>query len=974
MDQTSSKRYVHLDRHLNDGLRESLKQELYNISLEFEQDLGEWYRETYSEIVSVKKDDAERKRRLALILSQKIDDLRVVLDDANKRSFALKWQKMVDKVALKIPEVVEEIQAGERFVAQPSDSFRVKVLKGVKSLAKTISGREEWKQKIKLRNVVRYYLLADHEKAARFMGSVFHRMAMSLEFLLEQETDGETDKRKLKITANIEKHLESAIQYLNSDQDREYSIIDEIVERVCEQSELSGTIEEVHRTDRENILQRQAHNLDEKLAAMQKRWGEYHISQYSDFALQVELARFMRSSDEAREAILEATHLFYRDRYYLPVERALNVLKEIRERLNSQDGAGADKKTLGAIQESIRVDVIEGITEEIYGGGDVTRLTDEIQRYIADLQIGFSGFSETITLAEERTIEERTPKVKLDTIRWQKLAARYITENALREMDPSKANWQELIDSAVTEVQEAFQIIEVNLLTAAESEKERGDNESVDEIASGGAERAIGQLQDIITRVRENQDSYEKNIKENLPDVIDSLVGIMLSRSYSELEMTDKALQVKAAALNWRQVVVSKFYLVVEKGEVLLRYLSPKITKVYKATARFLGFDKQGEVSTAEKRNLAEYLANVISGKEYPYVYRRLFSFDFEIDKRFYSPPEHLYKLFEQALLNWRDELDTNFLVTGERGSGKSLAIRFVSEKFLGDEKRIVTEFDKTIHTEKELVECLADALGCKGVSDRDELISKIQKRRTRAVFIVENIHNTFVRNIHGYEAIESFWVIMTSTRNRLFWIVSSSAFAWSHFEKVFGADQFFSHIVRTDNMDRKVLEQSIMSRHKATGYDLVFEPGPATQKTRAFKKIVTDEVKVQEFLRDQYFTRLDKIAEGNFSIAQIFWMQSIKEFTKKEVIQLPTEVADIDKLEVPSREVLFTLAALTLHECLNEQELAMSLHQDLSDSRLMLSRLKSKGIVELTEHGYQLNHLVYRQVVRLLKKRNIIH
>ncbi len=964
MDQ-KSKRYTTLYRHLNDDLREILRNELENLALSYQQNLIDWYKETYSEILGVKKDDEDRKNRLTQILSRKVYDLKTVLDHACSQPFTVMWQEVADRVASKVPDVIEEVQAEERFIALPADSLKVRFFKKGKSFVKAVSGRNEWTQHVKLQEVVQHYMLSEHEQAGSFMTKIFCRMATSVEMLLEQEmAEGEAEGHRLKVTDDIEKHLEQAIHTLENRKDEIEAYVDEQVKEIGALAEISGTLEGGRKTGR----------IGEILHGKQERWREYLISQYSDFALQVELARFMRSSDQVRETILKQTHQFYRDSFYLPVERAMEKMKQVKDLLKQHKGGALSKKLVGEIQKAIEADVIGQITDQINRKEQAENLRDHIQRSIADLQIGFSGFSETITLAEERSIEDGAPHVKPDKIKWQKMAARYITEKALREMEPFQAKWDELIDQAVSEVQEAFQIIEVNLLTAKESEEENQDEESSETIASDGTERAMSQLQSVIAMVRENQNSYEKSISENLPRVIDSLVGIMLSRSYSELEMKDKALQVKAAALNWREILVSRFYKGVEKGEILFRYLSPKILKIYKAAARFLGFEKQGEVSTAEKRNLAEYLANVRSGKEYPYVYRRLFSFDFDIDKRFYSPPEHLFKHFEQSITNWRQDLDTNFLITGERGSGKSLAIRFATDKFLDGEKLIRTEFDKTLFTEKELVHRLSDALGFEGIEQRSELIEKIQNRRTRDIFVVENIHNTFVRNIHGYEAIEAFWEIMTSTRTRLFWIVSSSAFAWSHFEKVFGADQFFSHIVRSDRMDRKELESSIMSRHKSTGYEVIFEPGPATQKTRAYKKIVTDEVKVQEYLRDQYFTRLDKISEGNFSIAQIYWMQSIKEFTKKEVIQQPTEIADLDKLEIPSREVLFTLAALILHECLSDREMAMALHQELTESRLMLARLKSKGIVELTENGYRLNHLVYRQVVRLLKKRNIIH
>jgi len=39
-----------------------------------------------------------------------------------------------------------------------------------------------------------------------------------------------------------------------------------------------------------------------------------------------------------------------------------------------------------------------------------------------------------------------------------------------------------------------------------------------------------------------------------------------------------------------------------------------------------------------------------------------------------------------------------------------------------------------------------------------------------------------------------------------------------------------------------------------------------------------------------------------------------------------------------------------------------------------MATRLKSKGLLVEGKNGFQMNQLVYRQVIRLLKRRNVLH
>jgi len=167
------------------------------------------------------------------------------------------------------------------------------------------------------------------------------------------------------------------------------------------------------------------------------------------------------------------------------------------------------------------------------------------------------------------------------------------------------------------------------------------------------------------------------------------------------------------------------------------------------------------------------------------------------------------------------------------------------------------------------------------------------------------------------------------------------------------------------------MIKRAILARYRATGYDLHFVENAVLKKKRTFRKRETDPQKHQEEL---FFEKLSKLAEGNLSIAIMFWLQSIKKIENNTFHIYPLEITNVDKLEVPSRDVLFTLASLVIHDRLTSSEMAMSLHQSEVQSRLMLTRLKSKGIIVELAESYSLNHLVYRQVVRLLKQRNIIH
>jgi len=79
--------------------------------------------------------------------------------------------------------------------------------------------------------------------------------------------------------------------------------------------------------------------------------------------------------------------------------------------------------------------------------------------------------------------------------------------------------------------------------------------------------------------------------------------------------------------------------------------------------------------------------------------------------------------------------------------------------------------------------------------------------------------------------------------------------------------------------------------------------------------------------------------------------------------------------IEKPTPDVLFGLASIILHDSLKVQELSRSLNLSLSEARVLLKRLQTRGVLMLDEQGtYSINQLIYRQTLKALKERNIIH
>jgi hypothetical protein len=988
----NSKGYTALHTHLKNFFDELLPTLIRDTDLLFQQPLHKWLKETYKDLLIIKKDDSDRYKKSVDILNRKLPGLTEIVRVSENRSRFDTIVEILLKTVEDLPEEIVEIQPDERFKSLEHDSFFTGIKKSSKRILRLLPGNihnkeERWVQKIPLRDLVLDQLLSSSGWMETWMAESYRDTAEILELFLEKkrvekESDDESESGvlsfKIEVIEDFEKHLEMAIKRIESEEMLRNPELDEILTDIYQEvtyvAERTGTIEgkslKITRSGVKDFAQKQ-HKL---FTSIERSWSRYLESQLSDLKIQTEIAVYGYRASAVQEEILKETHAYFRDYGYLPMESGVSTTREIIQALKESKNKNLSDKLVEQIRSKLERDVRKSILLPMQQPEQQQKIMDRIRDRINDLQLHLMYFSEKVELAEERDIVDGKPIVKLDELNWQSLASRFLQEKALRRMSPEKKDLVLFISEMAVEVEETIQIVDVNLMAAIESKEVMEEEQSPLDIAVGGLERALGLFENSIKNVRDKQNEYESLVNETLPGALHILADLMLNREYDKFELQDKALQVKARAIDWQQKLNRLSAEWIDKAEIIWRFSVKKINKSHTTVSYFLGFRGDGFISTTEKRNLAESLSRAAGESNLPFIYKRLFDYDFEIDWRFYVPPYSVFTMAKKAYEEWGDRLEANILLMGEKGSGKSTAVRLLTEKVFLNHEIIQLSLDKTIYKEKELIDEFCRVLNLDAVDTQEELIDQINDRKSKTIFIFENLHNAYVRNIHGFAALDCFWGVMSATKENLFWVVTTSRYSWKFFVKMSGADQFFSHIVSVDSLDKDQLQKAILNRHKSTGYNLIFEASKAIKQSRSFRKLLGDEVQIQRYLMENYFTRLSNVSEGNLSVAIIFWLQSIRDHDEYSLKIAPLEVADVDKLEIPARDVLFTLSAFVIHDRLTEQEMAMALHQNVSESRLMLTRLKSKGIIYSTRNGYQMNQLVYRQLIRLLKRRNIIH
>ncbi|MCC5934159.1 MAG: hypothetical protein JJU35_07895 [Balneolales bacterium] len=760
----------------------------------------------------------------------------------------------------------------------------------------------------------------------------------------------------------------SRLEALNALPAKEHPALGPLLEKNVRFTELTGTFElPVKRFGAHRVQQLQKAAM-KPAAAVAQKWQRCFNSVITDFRVELELVALESKLKGLEAQLLTLTHDFFRDACYVPVERAISLLTEQREILKEGAASAKVKAKIAAVQKAIQEGLPAAGSEgqdDDEDAGAARAFTEQIRQLLSDASLFVQRFEEELTLAEARTLRFPDPEIRTDSFKWRKLITRFLQSKAFRPLDPAAHGFDVFIEKQRAELPEAAGIADTNLQAAVFAITEDGEADPL-EIAETGLQRAINTLEANVAEIREKQGAWVKLVRTGPASAMKRLREVMRERTYDAFELQDKALLVQEGALNWKERGQRLAALAGDKFSLGFRYGRMRFVAAYAPLARFLGLEPPKTESTRERLNLTEYLIqNKTNDEKLPFIYQRLFRRSLQIEKRFYldGPGNlgHLVTGYQQ----WYKGIPWTMAIVGQKGSGKSTLIHFFKSQEALKTGLVHIDLAETIFEPAPMLRVISKAAGFSETDTLEALVEKFERSRKKRIIIFEGLQNLYLRNINGYEAIRQFWELISQTSKQVFWVVCCSRDAWYFFTRMFSADQFFSQVLRVDSLTPSQIEQGIMMRHRASGFEIEFTPSSEITKSRAFRKLLGDKKALQQYLQREYFEQLAEMADGNFSIAMIFWVNSISKTDANTITISPIEIADIDVLESPSREVQFTLASLVRHDVLTAEQLALALHQPLSEARLMLGRLAAKGLIVKVNEGYTINHLVYRQITR---------
>ncbi|GJM29437.1 MAG: hypothetical protein DHS20C17_20720 [Cyclobacteriaceae bacterium] len=578
--------------------------------------------------------------------------------------------------------------------------------------------------------------------------------------------------------------------------------------------------------------------------------------------------------------------------------------------------------------------------------------------------------SETRSMVKNISYEHAIKESDIDKIAPRDLITFEALPEYLLKIGALQSEVKLIMESTEQNLMEIANISDFNLETALAAIDNQSQHDKAKSMAAEGVERAHSRLQDIIDElnnftpkangiIRQGVDEFNSQVMalNEIDAVFDTQVRIAKA----------KALE-KTRAL--RQRYIAKFREFLPMLITNLRRRGLMVYKKYRDTTQKYGIGVAAQSLTAEVAGFLSDTETTVKGL--PFVYQRLFEIS-PLDNLFFFEPRTRAALsLRKAYENWQGGHYGATALVSEAGTGTTTLINF----FLGELKsplpiiRLGTKVQ--IYEEKDFFKFFIDKFEDESLADTESLIQYFNQLESKHIIVLEDLEHFFLRTVNGFDCIKIFVELLTRTNRNIFWLTSINQYCYQYLVKTSDIDDCFSYNIILMPLKPEQVTSMLLKRHRVSGFSLVFRPHKVDRKNSKFKKM--DEQERQVYLQKEYFGILNQIVNGNASLALVYWLRSITDVDDDAIYIRSLKGIDTSFLGSLSEQKRFTFHAMLLHRGISVADHARVFNQDLNASKLTILALHDDGLVVHKDGRFFLNPLLFRQVVNLLKDKNILH
>lgn len=911
------------------------------------------------------------------------ESIKYTSEELSLKSLSNTWQKGFNDVLYNLPDILKLEIRPSILQPQPTDKkgvkFRKKIYRVIKNFPLNIYGSKNNIRKIDLHNFLIHYLEVpvtnsilklwqDYlNEVTKQYQDIFDKISELKEKVLFidklknlQDPFEKFDFfEKIFSIAEILNQTDIILQSMRERENYTQKFVDEEWKKISDITEFcwqyAGTYilpNGKYRTEvlsynkkiAEKNFKKTATHWREQFAAIRANWTK-NLEIYSlQLHIIEEFRKYSKNITVNKEVILNPAF-----------ENVLSLIeteeKKYSSKLNANGFIQKITSTQNEFYSNFKNHSIPQLVDSIYQ----TQMTESLEHFIQEITFLNHKASETHKIIRFHKNGSILPKSKTYFIPFHQLIEKEIIKaNDAQYYDQIKETKNRLknIIHSITEIKHLFELNWDSANNLVKSGKNNGEYNEALSIVKNAFKRS----QEIIKKTwQESKDSLNfsheilLNTSQQLYKDYQSLTNVDQLLEYYHKYKRDKS-QIHI------QVVIKKLLSFFKY--IFTDLIKGAFTKIKSAIKKgdIESIKNVEEILTQTDRSLKEHLANI------PTVYERLFQSKSEINTRFYFERNYLTEQIKTSFQKWETGENVLTVILGENGNGKTSSLNFVANNLFKNQNIIRVNLTSFCSSEEVIISLLQNSFNLKNVKTWEKLLQKIGKLSVKPIVVFDNLHYLFKKTPGGFQILENFLLFLQQTQQSIYWLFSCSEYNWLILDKVLDISRVINQKVHLKKFTAEEIQNIIFDRHKISGHKIIYETGETEKQNGQHKKLKIDN-RLQNHLENKFFNKLGIISQGNISIAFLYWLNSIKEFSENKIYIRP--VSSIQQKvfnQINDDDLLFLTPFFDL-KYLNAMEISAINRQLNHQTLIALNRLASWGLLENKNGIFSLNMFFYLQL-----------
>jgi len=897
-----------------------------------------------------------------------------------------------------LDETIKRTQDKERFLRLESDSKMLKFRKGIKNSLFNVSKlplktanvfrktKKEvifWQQEIPFKNATEYY----------FKSELAHHLSVVVDAIYKEISEI-TDKYW-----SVDKKIDEKIElYVENNIALDFS--DELLAEVTTIPSLETRIEN-HKKAFQEIFDTTVLNYTNALYKTDtielsaNFFNEQHITKYqkdviekshkdmllwqntfsvfeSDWELDIEIFTIifhvMFKYEELEKSIDKRAELIGKE-----LTTIKNYIINVKNSIANSDSKSAVKATIISELKNLGKNFNKLIEET------TTRITNQ------EIPLQINNFEENVlnvleTLSTKRAISSdsnyttKTVASAINYISPYELVTYQSWPSLAAKIKQAKLDLNLKVTTFIEDINALSQVSEFNLESALslfedESQENTSKENTPKKVAFEGLERSEEKIEDLKNTLANLNTTNGELLLPSIGKFHKSILELTDTENITEIRLTiAKAKSIEKSKLLKEKVInnVKNFV------PVAILYGKTKYKKTAASVKSILLRNGLYKEPTDVTSDLSEFLKQAEKAlDELPYVYQRLFRSETLQNEALFIGRTNALNTLDNAYSAFQKSQYAATVIIGERGSGKTSLIH----NFINKNKKLSkTTFLSTKENISELYELIAflNTSFDKELATIEEWIAYFNSGKKRTI-VLEDIQYFYFRKVGGFNVLHELSNLISSTKNSVFWIITSAKYAFQYLDKSIQISELFAFNIQMLEMDKETMKEALIKRHKISGYNLHFEQPPVAYLSSKFLK--SPEEVQQEILREEFFSDINKIAQSNFRIAFMYWIRSTVKVSGSTIYMRSLKTIDTSFLNKLAPVKLLLLNSILLQERLSLQDIVELSSLNEQQTKNIVHALFENGLLTMdNEKFYMINIFLYRQITTLLKSKNVIH